>query len=277
MKNSSLSETQGARAGRAWTMKDTSIGGHINELVGLIRKKQYTNTHEPILMREPGLDSYALSKELESVLSSMGHYIYSNPREVTFTDAAHEAACVARLNALLAQTDRIARTGAEAFAGNIDFYEAWLTCVAPCAALFLSVDDAEQAGEDACRLNLNDAPLGGELSQIYACPNLLSIQMAGHSDDGELDWPIPIDFSLFARLRSLTLSENGLPELPESVLGCGALEVLSIHSNQIRVLPEDIDRLTSLRWLDLRRNPIEYGEMERARALLKDCEIIVDL
>ena len=274
--NSKLPSTpQGAGVKRAWTMKDTSVAGHIWELVMLIAPGGMIPTAEPILMREPELDYEAIMAELESVCDSMEHDIFSLPRTVTFKDADHEAECVARLNALLAQAGRIARAGAEGLADDIRFYENWLTCIAPCANIFPGVDEAVRAGQDACRVNLNDAPLHGDLAELSACPNIMSLALGGHYNDDEIGWPVSFDFSQLTKLRALYLDNNDFPAIPESVLECRNLECLSLRENQIVFLPEKIGRLTSLRWLDLRRTPVEPDQIDYARVVLKDCEILV--
>ena len=85
----------------------------------------------------------------------------------------------------------------------------------------------------------------------------------------------PLIFPSSRNFAPLYLDNNDFPDIPESVLECRNLECLSLRENQIVFLPEKIGRLTSLRWLDLRRTPVEPDQIDYARAVLKDCEILV--
>ncbi|WP_419664083.1 Imm49 family immunity protein [Desulfosarcina variabilis] len=91
----------------------------------------------------------------------------------------------------------------------------------------------------------NDAPLHGDLAELSACPNIMSLALGGHYNDDEIGWPVSFDFSQLTKLRALYLDNNDFPDIPESVLECRNLECLSLRENQIVFLMTSCLRLGS--------------------------------
>jgi hypothetical protein len=52
------------------------------------------------------------------------------------------------------------------------------------------------------------------------------------------------------------------------------LERVDLQYNKIKNLPQDIEKLQGLRWLNLLRNPIGADEKARIKAALPDCHVI---
>ena len=62
--------------------------------------------------------------------------------------------------------------------------------------------------------------------------------------------------SELASLRRITLRNNKLRELPESLGELGHLRDLDLRGNELRTLPDSVGRIESLERVDLRWNPI---------------------
>lgn len=77
------------------------------------------------------------------------------------------------------------------------------------------------------------------------------------------------------RLRILTVSNNQLTTLPESIGNLYNLQMLSVESNCLSALPESIGNLTNLQYLSASFNPLITSLAGRILELPKNCTVDV--
>ena len=252
------------------SMPATLLPAHLDARFSLIRDSKHVRTRPFILAVQPGLDHAALSTALSDANAFAGHSHNSLPRRFTYRDADHERQAMAKYAALTRAAEQIGAAGDRAFAGQPDFVHTWLTCVADCAASLLDIEDAVAAGDSAELLNLNDAPMGGALSELAACPNLRSLSVGGQGP--ELDGELGLDLTLFPKLRALEIADDDLRVLP-NVQACSDLRYLGVSRNRLTHL-RGVETLSQLLYLGVRGNPLADGELERIHQALPNCKIV---
>jgi len=247
------------------------LPAHLDARFELIRDSKYVSTRPFILAVEPDLDYHSLYGALREANELAGHNPNAVPRTLNLPDADHMADVMSRYLALTDAAERIGRAGDRAFAGQPDFIHPWTNCTATCAASLFDVQDAVLSGEFAQMLNLNDSPFSGELSLLRACPNLLSLAIAGAGY--QLDGPLDLEFEQFPKLKFLAVVGSGVTQLPHGLFECNDLRYLGVSKNELTNLP-GVENLGQLLYLNVRGNPLAHGELERVREALPNCKIV---
>jgi Leucine-rich repeat (LRR) protein len=70
--------------------------------------------------------------------------------------------------------------------------------------------------------------------------------------------------------------DNILIELPASFVELSALESLLIMENKLSSFPKDMNRLTSIEYINVYGNDFSEETIEKLRMLLPNCEISID-
>ncbi|XP_059472921.1 protein phosphatase PHLPP-like protein isoform X2 [Neocloeon triangulifer] len=125
--------------------------------------------------------------------------------------------------------------------------------------LMVILDDSGGQLKSLRRMLASNNQLGdAALRQIARIPNLKSLHLA-HNRIAQIP---EICIDSWSDLHELVLSGNQLTSLPESITNLRKLQVLRVHSNQIRSCPV-VNQMLSLKVLDLSHNRLEHVDLAR--------------
>ena len=85
---------------------------------------------------------------------------------------------------------------------------------------------------------------------------------------------LPDRIGKLSNLKKLNLYYNEIKELPIYFKQLSNLRELNLGFNLLQEFPKTLLSLNQLRQINLKGNPIEIGDITKAKALLPDCEII---
>ena len=86
---------------------------------------------------------------------------------------------------------------------------------------------------------------------------------------------IPASIDQFPNLKYLSLYNNAISELPASVAGLSSLQTLYLDMNPVNSLLSVVGSLNQLKKLGIAKTSISESEIEQIKALLPNCEILV--
>lgn len=86
---------------------------------------------------------------------------------------------------------------------------------------------------------------------------------------------VPASIEQFPNLKYLSLYNNAISELPASVAGLSSLQTLYLDMNPVNSLLPVVGSLNQLKKLGIAKTSISESEIEQIKALLPNCEILV--
>ena len=77
-------------------------------------------------------------------------------------------------------------------------------------------------------------------------------------------------------LERFYLTDNAIKMLPDEICELTSLKELGLSYNQLTLFPQKIGNLQNLKILRIIDLPLKTGELERIKKLLPNCELVTD-